>query len=155
MTTVDALSKTSNPSAEDRRNASDIVDFFTGPLIWHDIDEETSLMPRLRHRVESPDLESALATIAEQHEQMEDAIERLLPALGMFVSGAASGDVLADLSAKLRAVLGPHLALEERELLPFARMVLNDQDLEDMWNEIQARIPSRLAHKSRAVPLDD
>jgi hemerythrin-like domain-containing protein len=130
-------------------NASAIIDFFSGPLVWHDIDEETSLLPRLRRVKHSKHLDEMVAAVQRQHEAMEGLVERVLPHLE-----AAAHDRTRDLdgferiSRELIDVLDEHLQLEERELFPFARLALTEADLEEM----DAEIRHRTATRARGLP---
>jgi hemerythrin-like domain-containing protein len=98
-------------------------------------------MPRLRKRVQATELADALEQISHDHEQMEEALEKLIPRLHELAEATnleAFREVGA-LSQKLRSILEPHLLLEEKHLLPFARMVLTAEDLEAMAKEIAQR----------------
>lgn len=151
---LDSLAVLLHPDDEQRARADKLMDFFTGPLVWHDIDEETSLMPRLRRRVQAEELETVLDRVSEQHEAMETTIEHLLPALRDFAEGRVGGAGLSDLAEQLHDVLEPHLSLEEHDLLPFARLVLTDEDLAAIATEVKSRHLSRDLRAPRAVPLD-
>ncbi len=99
--------------------------YFGEALPLHVCDEEQSVLPRLRG-VE-PELDRALATMAEQHASHEpklDALERASAAVR-----AAPGDprlraALADAARELEREFDEHLALAESIVFPAIRRLL-------------------------------
>lgn|GEM_PF-1297205 len=132
-----------------------LVDFFTGPLMWHDIDEEVTLLPRLRRKAQ-PDLLLTLDQLTDQHAQMEERLERLLPHLSDVASGRAVVDahLLLDEARALDALLQEHLSLEEQTVFLVAKDLLDATDIAEMRTELAHRLHERKTHQVRAVPLD-
>lgn len=130
---------------EHRARAEQLLHFFSGPLIWHDIDEECSLLPRLAHRVyaEEHELEDALQRIRRDHAIMERRLEPVLVHLSGLAAGRHPDKAFAADVEQLRDHLLPHLAGEERDLFPFARLVLTESDLREMGEELEARAAVR------------
>lgn len=137
---LDELARAQEWDKKHQVEARALLNFFTGPLIWHDIDEETSLLPRVRRRAHDASLTKVLDDITHQHEAMEGVLERLMPPLEAACSDPPPEIVgLEDLARELRAIIEPHLATEERSLIPLARAVLTGEDLEAMEQEISQR----------------
>jgi hemerythrin-like domain-containing protein len=139
----------------ERPNPRQLVEFLGGPLVWHDIDEEASLMPRLRRVKHSRHLDELLLAVTEHHERMESCIERLLPELekASHPEMTQNLDVLAENVAALKELLVSHLALEEQHLFPFARLVLDDTDLAELAEEIRDRHDTRAVGKKAVVEV--
>lgn len=144
MRSLELLASGEDTDGTMHANASGLIDFLAGPLVWHDIDEETSLLPRLRRAKHSRHLDEMIAAVQRQHEAMEGLIEQVLPHLE-----AAAHDRTRDLDGFERVaralveVLDEHLALEERELFPFARLSLTDDDVNEIDDEIRHRTVTR------------
>jgi hemerythrin-like domain-containing protein len=130
---------------EHRQRAQKLLHFLSGPLIWHDIDEECSLLPRLSHRVyaEEHELDDALQAIRRDHAVMERRLEPVLVHLSGLAAGRHPEKSFASDVEKLRDHLLPHLASEERDLFPFARLVLTERHLQEMGEELEARAAAR------------
>ena len=117
-----------------------LVDFFEGPLAWHDLDEEGSLLPRLRGVEHPPRLERMLDTCSATHRAMGEVIEDLLPCLRDIArTGIVDRERLIDAARRMRTLLEPHLKLEEQEVLPLARLLLSERDLDDIAEEMERR----------------
>ncbi|MCP4503544.1 MAG: hemerythrin domain-containing protein [Deltaproteobacteria bacterium] len=131
-----------------------LTDFFTGPLIWHDIDEEVTLMPRLR-RAPEPKFAKLLEEITEQHQRMEEILEGILPHLTDVATGRvkANGALLVTEANALYELLSEHLRLEEQEIFPVARNVLSEEELGEMAVEMSTRLEGNKHKMPRVVPL--
>lgn len=153
LSRLSALAETRSFGDAERESAQSLLDFFRGPLIWHDIDEETTLMPRLRRAAQGGELEAVLGDISDAHENMEEMLDSLLPMLEAVVRPYQfpNPETLREFSTQLRAILEPHLAQEEKQLLPFARRLLDEKERELMAEELAARRESR--KKKRVVEL--
>lgn len=104
-------------------------------------------MPRLRRVRHPPRVERLLARVTEAHLEMEGQIERLIPHLQAIVGGAEkpNADMLEEAAGGLRAILEPHLHMEEQEIIPLARLLLTEDDLEEMRLEMASRLADRRA----------
>jgi hypothetical protein len=125
--------------------ASALVDFFVGPMRWHDEDETRSLLPRLLAR--DPALQGAIDDCAAAHAHMERALDDVLDHLRAIASGAMQPDAALLLAThdELRQVLEPHLHREEHELFPAAEALLDAAALREIALEMHARRLLRLA----------
>jgi iron-sulfur cluster repair protein YtfE (RIC family) len=139
----------------ERESAADLLAFFRGPLLWHDIDEETSLLPRLKRAVCTAEELEVLCAISTDHEHMEETVDEVVLSLEALLNATDLNAVrrLPELAERLRAILHPHLALEERHLLPLARRLLSDDDLDRMRREIDTRNRLRRAGVRSVVAL--
>jgi hemerythrin-like domain-containing protein len=141
---LDELARAQDWDKKHQVEARALLNFFTGPLIWHDIDEETSLLPRVRRRALDDKQREVLDEITDQHEKMEGVLERLMPPLEAACADPPPEIVgLEDLARELRAIIEPHLATEEQRLVPLARAVLTSDDLDAMEQEIAQRVEMR------------
>jgi len=134
-----------DPSSVDPMVARALYDFLTGPLVWHDVDEEASLMPRLRRVRHPPRVERLLARVTETHLEMERLIELLVPHLRSIAEDdlVANGERLREAATGLREILEPHLHMEEQEIIPLARLLLTREELEEMSEEMRLRLAER------------
>lgn len=128
-----------------------LLDFFEGPLAWHDLDEEATLLRRLRRRLIAPEDLEVLDGVTDQHEALEEAIDNLLPLLDV----ATTGKEIASAAQKVSDTLLPHLRFEERSLFPMARRSLTSKDLEEMGLEMHSRAGRRTANAPAAYSLDE
>lgn len=138
--------------------ATFLLRFFEGPLLWHDEDEEVSLLRRLRNVA----LDNSQAVFVEAmhrgHEKMEAILEDLLRELRALSKGHADVDVTSfERNARsLKSLLDGHLTLEESTLFPLAAKVLSGEELANIHREIEARHGRSSAdsvRNKRAIPL--
>jgi hemerythrin-like domain-containing protein len=154
LRTLDELGELAEAGRVDPMVARALFDFFSGPLVWHDFDEEASLMPRLRRVQHPPRLERMLAAVSEAHEKMETCLEEICPYLKEVAGGAEpQAEPLRRLGTELRELLEPHLRMEEQEIIPLARLLLSEDDLDEMRREMRERLRDRRAHVERAPEL--
>jgi hemerythrin-like domain-containing protein len=137
------------PTLVDKHDAAALVDFFRGPLLWHDIDEEAVLLPALRARAGEPVVEGLLVSCSRAHETLEKLIDAVLPHLDDVAAGNAPSNpaLLLRVCDDLDRVLAPHLAMEEREVFPLARRLLTEHELSAMALELMARQNARQGSK--------
>ena len=141
------LADSFNPQQLQDRDA--LVDFFNGAFAWHDLDEEASVIRRLRARVVGePETVAVLDQMTAQHEDIESALEAFLPELHR----ATSGEDLDGVSIVAPLVLA-HLREEERTLFPLARELLTDIDKLEIAAEVLERERRRVANSPSAVEL--
>lgn len=120
----------------------DVDRYFRVALPLHVADEEQSIRPRLRAL--SPELDSALDVMVDQHEQHSPKLERLLRALAEVRDDPkrqSARDELATTAAELMDEFEVHLTLEERVIFPAIR--------ELMPRDIQAEVISELRERRR------
>lgn len=118
-----------------------LAEFFRGPLRAHDEDERLVLLPALLAAPHPVRVARLLAAAAREHAVLERLVlDALVDLDGVAWHGAcARADALSRASVALRAVLEPHLAREEEELFPLARLLLDDGALRDVQRFIDAR----------------
>jgi hemerythrin-like domain-containing protein len=139
------------PALVDKNDAKALVEFFRGPLLWHDIDEEAVLLPALRARAGEPVVEGMLVSCSRAHEALEGIIERIMPHLDEVAEGQAPSNptLLQEAADALDRVLAPHLAMEEREVFPLARRLLTEQELTEIAHAFSARQEARRGGRTR------
>ncbi|HUH02343.1 MAG TPA: hemerythrin domain-containing protein [Kofleriaceae bacterium] len=116
----------------------EVLRFLERGAVRHVDDEEQSLFPRL---ADHPPLAAVIATLRgqhRQHEQLHAELAELAPAL-MLPCPPEVAAALASIADRLIAEYAAHVELEDRELLPAARAVLDAAELETMLAEMQAR----------------
>jgi hemerythrin-like domain-containing protein len=145
LQTLSALAEQAKEGPLDPMRARAVHDFFRGPVVWHDLDEELSLMPRLRSVKHPARLEKLLDEVSASHEELEDSIEEICPHLAAVAAGDTRPDPaqLAVCAKKMIDILEPHLKLEEQEVVPLARLLLSEEDLERMRSEMRTRLAAR------------
>lgn len=124
---------------------SALVDFFDGPLRWHDEDEALSLFPRLL-RSDPERARAVVAAVARDHAIVEDTLDTVVVHLRAIADGAApDADKLAAWHRALHDVVLPHLRREEEDVFPLAAQLLDASAQKDMATEMHARRLRRLA----------
>jgi iron-sulfur cluster repair protein YtfE (RIC family) len=132
-----------------------IAAFFTTDIALHDLDEEASLLPRLRH-VEHPErLDRMINACTHAHERLESALDEVTP----YLTAVAAGNKLFDREKIRRAydvlakVLEPHMRMEELEIMPMARLLLTTAQIHEIGHEMHGRRRSREANTPRAIEI--
>lgn len=122
------------------------LDYFKGASPLHNLDEETSLFPRLREHSDQAGVEEALVVI-ERLERDHDEAEPLheeQEALGRrwlqdgFLAPADRARFVK-LSASLRALYEEHIRLEDEHVYVVARRVIDDATQQQIGAEMRAR----------------
>jgi nucleotide-binding universal stress UspA family protein/hemerythrin-like domain-containing protein len=129
---------------EARSEARDLLVFINGPLLQHDVDEELSLMPRLRATRHPARLEKLLDAVSATHVQLENRFERIRGKLRRVANGDAHVDQNL-FSETVKAVgdhILQHLRVEEEEVYPLARLLLSEEDLQAISKERAHRAAS-------------
>lgn len=144
---LDDLAKAAEDGEVDPLHAQAIADFFSGPLVWHDVDEELSLMPRLRRASPDAELSRVVAACARAHDTMEARIDASLPHLRAIGERKEppSPVLLRKLAKVMRQLLEPHLHIEESALFPRARQLFDDDTLRAIQEELSRREADRQA----------
>ena len=137
--------------------AKRLAEFFAGPLLWHDEDEEVSLLPRLR-RLELGDAERrVLDATGRAHDRLEEALEHLGPFLSELAAGAVGTEeelrAAATEARALEGLLDELMRLEEESLFPLAASRLSAEELAELGREMAARRSDANQRPRRAVEI--
>ena len=114
--------------------------YFSEALPLHVEDEEEGVLPRLHGR--SPEVDAALDTMCDEHDQHEAPLRHLLELCARLRStpgDAATRAALAGAGRHLLAVLEPHLEAEERVVFPAIRALLSAEEQLAIVGELRAR----------------
>lgn len=135
-----------------------LVSFFEGPLLWHDEDEEVSLLRRLRACPLSPMHASVVEATQRGHEKIEALLDDVLKGLHALARDTVPSHLqrFTDSAASLRLLIEGHLVLEETNLYPAAVELLSKGELDLVAEEIRARhgqSTARSERTRRVVPL--
>ncbi len=137
------LAHAQGASPEDiRQAAAGVHRYYSVSLPLHEADEELTLRPRL-DAVGSERVRHALAAMHDQHQAIDELIERLLP-LVMLVE--RNPDTLHDVGTEICSItkaldeaFSAHLQLEEEVIFPSIRESLSDDDRAAMLAEMRTR----------------
>lgn len=116
----------------------DVLRFLERGAVRHVDDEEQSLFPRLAAHEPVADVIQTLRGQHRDHERLHAELAELSPAL-LLPCPPEVAAALTSIADRLTAEYAAHLELEDRELLPAARAVLDPDQLEAMLAEMQAR----------------
>ena len=129
-------------SDEIRRAAAGVQRYFSVSLPLHEADEEDTLRPRL-DAVADERVCHALLAMHDQHETIDELIERLLPLLTMVEGNpgtlAAAGAEMCSITKVLDEVFRSHLQLEEEVIFPAIRDRMPESARGEMLAEMQTR----------------
>lgn len=125
--------------------------YFAEAAPRHTADEEVSLFPRLRES-DDPDAAAALDALARLERDHDEAdthhaeVDRLVRRW-MADDGLPSSDLaqLRDRLARLQALYGDHIIVEDQQVFPVAARVLDREQIERIGGEMAARRNVRLA----------
>lgn len=118
-----------------------VVRFFDTTAALHHLDEEIDLFVAVEHYVPSRELNATRALVfrlREDHRRIAAAWRELRPMLAAMSEGAASGPT-AEAARRFNALQTDHMHLEETQLLPLARRVLDDGILERLAGSMTRR----------------
>jgi hemerythrin-like domain-containing protein len=138
-----------------RARAQALADFFSGPLMAHDTDEETLLLPLMRRQGDDPILDRLLRVCTNGHEKLESRLEQVLPALRELAADPDEPNVSALTTAarEIRSLLESHMRLEETSLFPHAREILGGDDLRALGDELRTLEEERRTGAKRVKQL--
>ncbi len=108
---------------------------------WHTADEEESIFPRLRGRIEKQQ-EAFLSTLESDHQKVERVYRDLKDHLAATPPPPLSADAAAlaqNLVAQLCDLYRKHIATEDATLIAIARTALDDAQLAAISREMKAR----------------
>ena len=122
--------------------AAGVHRYYTVSLPLHEADEEETLRPRL-DTVADDKLHHALLAMTDQHQAIDDLLERLLPLLVMVQSNPqtlhAAGPEMCSITKALDETFRAHLQLEEEVIFPAIRERLPEAVQVEMTNEMRGR----------------
>jgi len=127
---------------EVREAAASVHRYYSLSLPLHEADEDQTLHPRLNAVADEP-LRHALLAMGDQHQAIDELIERLLPLLTLVrnnpsVIGEVGGE-MCSVTKALDEVFRGHLQMEEEAIFPAIRNLLPDAVCQEMLREMQAR----------------
>ncbi len=124
------------------QTAARIHRYYTVSLPLHEADEEDTLRPRLAVFADEK-MSHALAAMHDQHQAIDELLERLLPLLVLVKSNPGIlPQVAAEMCSITRAlddVFRAHLQMEEEVIFPAIRVALPESVREEMLREMRAR----------------
>ncbi len=116
--------------------------YYTVSLPLHEADEEESVRPRLG-TLDNETLHHALLAMTDQHQAIDDLLERLLPLLVMVRNNPqtihAAGTEMCSVTQALDEMFRAHLQLEEEVIFPAIRSGLPEGVRGEMLQEMQNR----------------
>src|SRR6266702_1155760 len=142
-----------------QRAAAEVHRYFTVARPLHEADENLSLHPRLIQALGRESGESETTTsetdllrklggpaadaMVEQHESIDQLVERLVPLCTILRSQPAkleeSTQELHDISAALQEIFTAHLAMEEKTVFPAMERILSVGELAEIRQEMRER----------------
>lgn len=127
---------------EIRQAAAGVHRYYSVSLPLHEADEEATLRPRL-DAVAGERVRHALVGMHDQHQAIDELIERLQPLLLLVERNPAAlqdaGGEMCSITKALEEVFSAHLKLEEEVILPAIRESLPEDARAAMLEEMQAR----------------
>jgi hemerythrin-like domain-containing protein len=128
------------PSSEVVEACASVERYFSEALPLHVADEEHSILPRLQGK--SADVDLALKAMAEQHARHEPLLRALLDASALVRAtphDRALRSALADAASSLDQEFAEHLGLEESQIFPAIRRLLEAEVQAQILSELRAR----------------
>lgn len=136
------LASRPDASLEDVRDVASKVDrYFTVALPLHEADEEVSLFPRLLLRV--PTLGPTIAALRDDHAAHAQRVAAVLAICQELKASKESDDSLrrelAATAVSLAEAWRPHLATEERDVFPWVKTALSEEERVTIRDEMRGR----------------
>ena len=151
------LIRTASRGSYDLDQAKRLAEFFGGPLLWHDEDEEVGLLPRLRRLTLSEADVAVIDATSRGHDRMEELLEHLGPVLASLADGVRGAPMELEAAAAearaLEVLLEGHMRLEEESLFPLATSRLSPEELDELEREMASRHGDANERPRRAVEL--
>ena len=129
---IAARVQTHGPDTECREAAHQVVRFFDTAGEAHHRDEDEDFFPALLQAVPAEELDATHALVGElraDHARLESAWREMRHWLRLLAAGGDTGPD-PELARALTALYERHIAVEESQLLPLARRVLDPQAAE-------------------------
>ncbi len=122
--------------------AAGVHRYYSVSLPLHEADEEQTLQPRLRG-VANESLGHALLAMADQHQAIDELLERLLPLLVLVRNNPDAltqvGGEMCSITKALEETFRAHLQMEEDVIFPAIHSVLSESTRAEMLREMQQR----------------
>jgi iron-sulfur cluster repair protein YtfE (RIC family) len=122
--------------------AAGVHRYYSVSLPLHEADEEQTLQPRLRAAAGEP-VRHALLAMGDQHQAIDELIERLLPLLVLVRDKpdalAEVGGEMCSIAKALEEIFRAHLQMEEEVIFPAIRSALPESAREEILREMQER----------------
>jgi iron-sulfur cluster repair protein YtfE (RIC family) len=136
-----AAGEAASPSEEQVREACASVErYFEEALPLHVLDEEESILPRLRSH--SAEVDAALSTMHAQHAEHGQPLRTMLRACATLREAPtdhARREALSAAASELERAFEAHLRLEETVLFPAIRASLSESVQADIVREVRGR----------------
>ncbi len=134
------------PLTDETRRALDLsLRYFRESAPKHTADEEESLFPRLR-RISDPELQAALARLdkLEADHRWAEPLHASVDALGLKYLearhlSAEDAQQFRNAVRQLQEMYARHIEVEDRDVFPVAKKVLNPQMQQEIGYEMEAR----------------
>jgi iron-sulfur cluster repair protein YtfE (RIC family) len=122
--------------------AAGVHRYYSVSLPLHEADEEDTLRPRL-DAIADERVRHALLAMSDQHQAIDELLERLLPLLTMVGNNPealhAAGSEMCSITKALNEIFAAHLQMEEEVIFPAIRSALPAGLQAEMLREMQAR----------------
>ncbi len=129
-------------SEEITQAAAGVHRYYSVSLPLHEADEDQTLQPRLQ-AVADEKLRHALLAMGDQHQAIDELLERLLPLLVLVRNNpetlAEVGGEMCSITKALEEIFQAHLQMEEEVIFPAIRQVLPESTRADLLREMQER----------------
>jgi hemerythrin-like domain-containing protein len=124
------------------QTAARVHRYYTVSLPLHEADEEDTLRPRLAV-IADEKMSHALAAMHEQHQAIDELLERLLPLLVLVRSKPENlhpaAAEMCSITRALDEIFRAHLQMEEEVIFPAISTALSESVRQEMLHEIRAR----------------
>ncbi len=122
--------------------AAGVHRYYSVSLPLHEADEEQTLRPRL-DAVADERIRHALFAMNDQHQAIDELLERLLPLLVLVKNNPDMlpdvGGEMCSITKALEEIFRTHLQMEEEVIFPAIRQILPDSTRAQILSEMQAR----------------
>jgi len=130
------------PADDIRMSAAGVYRYLSVSLPLHEADEEDTVRPRL-DAVADDHVRHALIAMHDQHQAIDELVERLLPLLLMVERNPDTihdaGTEMCSITKALQEIFEAHLKLEEDAIFPAIELLLPDDQRQAMLLEMQKR----------------
>jgi hemerythrin-like domain-containing protein len=125
----------------DLETIGDVCAFFGRQIRRHEMDEESSLFPRLRGAADAKVVEALekLSADHRDHEGLHTELERLLSGRGDDAGPEAMWRSFATVAETITQAYQAHVELEEAVVFPAARALLSPTMLDEIAGEMEER----------------
>jgi len=122
--------------------AAGVHRYYSVSLPLHEADEEETLRPRIASLADDK-TRHALQAMSDQHQAIDDLLERLLPLLLMVKNNPetlhAAGAEMCSISKALEEMFQAHLTMEEEAIFPAIRSALPEEARAEILREMRER----------------